>query len=588
MEPERTTVAIQRYLDDLGGLRGDSPAEPVVHDLLGRAAQRLHLLCMALAGGRQVEKARLMARFESAIHLQRQGRLLEARAILGRPGDGGFEDLRQRIDRAIAELDLLDALEGIRMKRAESGQTDFGRAQADRAYQDSFKSAGLADIDESPPIIAQRIAASGARNVIVAALDDWAFCATDKGRLSWVLAIACRADPDPEWRDKVRNPSIWSDGAALSELARDATFVDESVPLLLVLGGLLDKTGGDAVGFLRRVQAVHPDDFWANFVLAETLDARADGDSIGYYRATLALRPHSVAAHVNLGAALAKLGRLAEAMDCWRRALQINPDSPMVHLDLAIALLNQGRHDEAVAQSEQTLRLDPQSGHAYAVLGQALLLQGRFGEAQPAIRRGLEILPFHDPMHALAAQSLERCDRMLQLEGRVSAIIQGDAGPDDAAECIQVAVLLLKKQRYAAAARFYADAFAAAPLLADDMRFGNRYDAACAAILAGCGRGDDAADLAEAQRARWRDQARQWLRAELNGMARGLEGGSAADRELVKQTLAHWRADPDLAALREPELLDTLPSPERDECNAIWTDAEILAKRLSEPAKPNN
>src|SRR5262245_29425598 len=48
MDAARTTVAIQGYLDDLAGLRGDSPAEPVVRGLLDRATGRLHQLCAAL------------------------------------------------------------------------------------------------------------------------------------------------------------------------------------------------------------------------------------------------------------------------------------------------------------------------------------------------------------------------------------------------------------------------------------------------------------------------------------------------------------------------------------------------------------
>lgn len=48
MEATRTTAAIQGYLDELAGLRGDSPAEPVVRSLLGRAAGRLHQLCATL------------------------------------------------------------------------------------------------------------------------------------------------------------------------------------------------------------------------------------------------------------------------------------------------------------------------------------------------------------------------------------------------------------------------------------------------------------------------------------------------------------------------------------------------------------
>ena len=48
MEDTRTTVVVQRYLDELAGLKGDAPAEPVVRALLASAVDRLHLLCTAL------------------------------------------------------------------------------------------------------------------------------------------------------------------------------------------------------------------------------------------------------------------------------------------------------------------------------------------------------------------------------------------------------------------------------------------------------------------------------------------------------------------------------------------------------------
>src|SRR5438105_9153914 len=44
MDEERTTAAVQRYLDELAG---DAPAEPVVRALLDRAVRRLHQLCAA-------------------------------------------------------------------------------------------------------------------------------------------------------------------------------------------------------------------------------------------------------------------------------------------------------------------------------------------------------------------------------------------------------------------------------------------------------------------------------------------------------------------------------------------------------------
>jgi RNA polymerase sigma-70 factor (ECF subfamily) len=42
---ERTTAAIQRYLD---ALQGDGSAEPLIRDLLDKAVQRLRLLCATL------------------------------------------------------------------------------------------------------------------------------------------------------------------------------------------------------------------------------------------------------------------------------------------------------------------------------------------------------------------------------------------------------------------------------------------------------------------------------------------------------------------------------------------------------------
>jgi len=48
MNDTRTTVVVQRFLDELAGVKGDAPAEPIVRALLASAVDRLHLLCTAL------------------------------------------------------------------------------------------------------------------------------------------------------------------------------------------------------------------------------------------------------------------------------------------------------------------------------------------------------------------------------------------------------------------------------------------------------------------------------------------------------------------------------------------------------------
>lgn len=48
MEDTRTTQVVQQFLDELAGLKGDKPAEPIVRALLASAVDRLHLICTAM------------------------------------------------------------------------------------------------------------------------------------------------------------------------------------------------------------------------------------------------------------------------------------------------------------------------------------------------------------------------------------------------------------------------------------------------------------------------------------------------------------------------------------------------------------
>ncbi len=48
MDESETTAAIQRYLNELAGVQGDAPVEPIVSVLLARSANRLHTRCASL------------------------------------------------------------------------------------------------------------------------------------------------------------------------------------------------------------------------------------------------------------------------------------------------------------------------------------------------------------------------------------------------------------------------------------------------------------------------------------------------------------------------------------------------------------
>src|SRR5262249_22284511 len=139
---------------------------------------------------------------------------------------------------------------------------------------------------------------------------------------------------------------------------------------------------------------------------------------------------------------------------------------------------------------------------------------------------------------------------------------------DEAAECDWVLHLVWEhfklEGRYAAAARWYAEAFTAHPQLLAGPSTRHRYHAACAGAMAGCGRGRDAAGLDEATRAGFRRQARDWLRTALEARRRLLaqEPGKVL---AVAHDLQDWLWDSPFAGVRGPAALARLPEAERQE-----------------------
>jgi hypothetical protein len=127
-----------------------------------------------------------------------------------------------------------------------------------------------------------------------------------------------------------------------------------------------------------------------------------------------------------------------------------------------------------------------------------------------------------------------------------------------------------------AAARLYRDAFARQPALSDR----HRYDAACAAALAGSGQGKDAGGLNERQRALWRERAADWLTLELARYSE--QAKKAAGRAGVRQQLTHWRKDADLAGVRDESALARLPREEREQWRKLWTDVAALLKKVEQ------
>jgi serine/threonine-protein kinase len=170
--------------------------------------------------------------------------------------------------------------------------------------------------------------------------------------------------------------------------------------------------------------------------------------------------------------------------------------------------------------------------------------------------------------------------RFVTLDARLPAILKGTKKPANAVEQVEFAGLCLFKKHHGAAARFFRDAFAADPDLAEMVVPGLRYNAACVAALAGCGHGRDVDKLDGKERARWRRQALDWLRQDLNWWDRALGRGNAQTHVRVRQEMQRWLTDRDLAGVRGKAALARLPDNERKQWQRLWSDVDALLGRV--------
>src|SRR5262249_27351502 len=138
-----------------------------------------------------------------------------------------------------------------------------GRAMA--RYANLFSRVGM-EIDRADKVhLESAITSSPIRFALVAGLDYWAAVTARVNRrdpqLARLLELARTADPDP-WRDRFRDPAVWTNDAALTALADDVDVERQSPTILASLGALLHLTGADSTALYKQAVLYHPRDFW--------------------------------------------------------------------------------------------------------------------------------------------------------------------------------------------------------------------------------------------------------------------------------------------------------------------------------------
>jgi serine/threonine-protein kinase len=216
--------------------------------------------------------------------------------------------------------------------------------------------------------------------------------------------------------------------------------------------------------------------------------------------------------------------------------------NPYLQFVKGLALYRDGRPEEAIAFLQTAAEtLHDRAGPGLA-LAMAWFRSGKTAEARRSLAAAVRAydwkaarLPAHADQSTLWVSHVLRREAEAMILPNLRLFLQGDYQPQDNDERIALLGICQAQDLTASAARLFATAFAADPELADRMMNDRsrhaldalrsnddpnpvfnaacRYLAACCAASAGCGLGKDAATLSEPERARLRNQAREWLQA---------------------------------------------------------------------------
>ena len=239
--------------------------------------------------------------------------------------------------------------------------------------------------------------------------------------------------------------------------------------------------------------------------------------------------------------------------------------------------------EEAIAAYRAALEINPDYAAAHCNLGGILQRQGHFLEALASLRRGHELGSKRPDWRYPSEAWVSKCEQLVKLEARLPGPAEGRGQAERQRRSPRVGPDRLRHEAICGLRPVLgAGPLADDPKLGDDRKAGHRYNAACSAAAA-LSQGIDDPKPDDAARAKLRDQAKDWLRAELSAWEKVAMAAEPGNKPLVAKTLRHWKADADLAGVRDADDLAKLPETERAEWVKLWEEIDALLAKVAKP-----
>jgi tetratricopeptide (TPR) repeat protein len=500
-------------------------------------------------------------------------------------GADGPADLRDRLAAARRDRDLVRDLREIEDLSWVPGNIGMAEpAVMAGRYRAAFARYELDVGGADPGATADVVRASRVSAALLAGLGEW-FC-TDPGQ-PHLRQLLDRLDPDPD-RATIRAAIGAGDEGRVRALVRALDGSKVPAWFAVSVGYHRMVPFEDGVRLMAAAWRAHPADYLLPYRIAERLWGTGDDrlpEMVAWARVAVALRPDSPFPHTQLSTAWRGLRDWGEAEACARRAVELGRNYPRyagAHVCLGNVMLQKGDLDGAEVSYRAAVAIDPSTGGPYFNLGLVCDRRGDLTGAEEWHRKAVAAAP----TNAYYREVLDGVVRKRALLARLDEVAAGRADPTTPAEAIEFAELASgsPRRRYILAVRFYSRAFAAEPGLSDDAKLWHRYNAACCAALAAAGKDEELTAFGVEEWGHLTGLALKWLRAGLSQLsARAKDPKWWPD---VRGKLTHWKADADLACVRDPAWLAAMPPADREAWESLWADVDALLAAVAPAVAP--
>jgi tetratricopeptide (TPR) repeat protein len=426
---------------------------------------------------------------------QQAGRWPEARAALeraaGRLGGSGPAALRERVEQARRDADMVGELDEIRLAQSEVKGRGFNLAGAEPRYAAAFARYGIAAPEVPAAEAAARLRASRIREAILAALDNWRWhrvlLGVDLSHSRAGLTItaihpagAVAEAGQLKVGDRIigvghgaEGPLVDIRGKGLGDIGKlTAGRLGTGLRLQVVPAGSQESQvyaltrGGTMGAWLEEVVQATDDNDWRRQFREATLNEDAeklkalarqeealdqapgvldwlgvalwaagpDEEAVESLRQAQQRHPGDFWLNYDLGVILDREPhprRPAEAVGYLRAAVALRP-VPAAHTALGVALHDTGDLDGAIDEHRRAIQLDPKYAMAHSNLGNALKAKGDLDGAIAEYRQAIQLDPKYARGHynlGLALQAKGDLDGAIAEYRRAIQLDPTDAVP---------------------------------------------------------------------------------------------------------------------------------------------------------------